>query len=99
VITNPPFSLAEDFARQALKVAGAHGTVTLFLRLAFLEGAKRAAFHREHPADVYVLPTRPVFRPDLGADRWAYAWFVWGPGRGGRWEILDIEKPRARRGA
>jgi hypothetical protein len=29
-----------------------------------------------------------------GCDRWAYAWFVWGPGRGGRWSILDDSEPR-----
>lgn len=25
------------------------------------------------------------------SDATEYAWFVWGPGRGGRWEILDVE--------
>lgn len=23
-------------------------------------------------------------------DSAAYAWFVWGPGRGNRWHILDV---------
>lgn len=28
-----------------------------------------------------------------GSDSTAYAWFVWGPGRGGRWQVLDASNP------
>jgi hypothetical protein len=88
-ITNPPFSLAEDFAHQCLHRAGTRGHVILFLRLAFLESNRRAAFHRDHPSDIYPLARRPKTglnkHGKLGSDSSAYAWFVWGPGRGGRW--------------
>lgn len=98
-ITNPPFSLALPIAEHLLGlVSPVRGTVALLLRLAFLEGVERTEFHLRHPCDVFVLRRRirfGVVRGDSvvphpkGCDRWAYAWFVWGPERGGRWSILD----------
>lgn len=85
IITNPPFSLAEEFVRKARKKA-TH--VAMLLRLAFLETRRREQLHAEHPSDVYVLSRRPSFTNNGATDSCAYAWFVWGPGRGGRWQIL-----------
>lgn len=90
VVMNPPFTHAEAFVRRALDELAPGGTVAALLRLGFLEGQARAPLHREHPADVLVLPRRPSFT-GKGTDASAYAWFVWGPGRGGRWQILDTE--------
>jgi hypothetical protein len=88
VVMNPPFSLAQEFVVEALRqTALRRGTVAALLRLAFLEGRKRAAFHAANPSDVYVLSRRPSFT-GKGTDATAYAWFVWGPGRGGRWATL-----------
>ena len=90
IITNPPFRLAEPFARRALALAAPQGaTVALLLRLAYLESEKRLPFHRAYPSDVYVLARRPSFTSDGATDSAAYAWFVWGPGRGHRWQILE----------
>lgn len=91
IITNPPFSLAQRFVERALADVRVGGTVAMLLRLAFLERQARAPFHRAHPSDVYVLPKRPSFSADGATDSSAYAWFVWGPGRGGRWQILDVD--------
>lgn len=88
VITNPPYSRAENFVRRSLLEAGPTGTVAMLLRLAFLESKGRAALHAEHPSDVFVLAKRPSFTGDGKSDSAAYAWFVWGPGRGGRWQVL-----------
>lgn len=85
IITNPPFYLAEEFVRKALRCAD---HVAMLLRLAFLESRKREQFHVEHPADVYVLSRRPSFLANGATDSCAYGWFVWGPDRGGRWQIL-----------
>ncbi len=85
IIGNPPFYLAEEFVRKALRCA-TH--VAMLLRLAFLESRRREAFHAEYPADVYVLSRRPSFLANGATDSSAYAWFVWGPGRGGRWSLL-----------
>lgn len=94
IITNPPFYLAEEFVRKALSCA-TH--VAMLLRLAFLETRKREPLHREHPSDVYVLTRRPSFLTNGATDTSAYAWFVWGPGRGGRWFPLrtpETNKPK-----
>lgn len=97
-ITNPPFILAEAFARECLKLAAPQGaTVALLLRLAFLETATRAPFHVEHPADIYPFATRPSFVVDGKTDSTAYAWWVWGPGRGGRWHAPLLKPAGSRR--
>ncbi len=86
VISNPPYVDAEGFVMHALRIA----EVSCFLlRLNWLASKKRAAFHREHPSDVFVLPRRPSFTGG-GTDATEYAWFVWGEGRGNRWFLLDV---------
>lgn len=89
IITNPPYSLAEEFIRRAMSEVRDRDLAFL-LRLNFLGSQKRAQFHRDHPADIYVLPKRPSFTQH-GTDATEYAWYVWGPGRGNRWSILDID--------
>lgn len=83
IVGNPPFSLAEEHTRHALKLVSRQGGVVAFLlRLAFLEGKARAAFWRDHPAaHVYVLSERPSFTGG-GTDSAAYGVFVWAPHRG-----------------
>lgn len=88
VIANPPFSLAQAFVEHALAKCSPGTTLAFLLRLAFLEGKGRAQLHREHPSDVFVFSKRPSFSVDGKTDSAAYAWFVWGPGRGGRWRVL-----------
>lgn len=90
VIGNPPYNAAERHVCAARLAAKQNGTVAMLLRLNWLEGQKRAEFHKRHPADVFVLPRRPSFT-NKGTDATAYAWFVWGPGRGGRWSVLNLE--------
>lgn len=88
-IGNPPYSRAMEFIEKSLQVAD---VVAFLLRLNFLGSQKRAAFHHEHPADVYVLPDRPSFT-GKGTDSIEYAWFVWYPGawRAGRRDRGRIE--------
>jgi hypothetical protein len=87
VVMNPPFNRALEFVERALVEVQRGGTVAALLRLGFLESAKRSAFHASHPSDVYVLARRPSFTGGR-TDNAAYAWFLWGPGRGGRWSVL-----------
>ena len=84
-ITNPPFSLAEEFVRKARTHCR---EVIMLLRLGFLESNKRAEFWRDNPADVYVLSRRPSFTGGP-TDSCPYAWFAWGPGRTGQVKVLD----------
>lgn len=92
LVGNPPFSLAGEFAGRAAEWARANDRpAALLLRLSFAESQKRANFHRAYPSDIFVLPVRPRFRTDTsGTDAHAYAWFVWGPFRGGRWQVLPM---------
>jgi len=103
VVSNPPYSDAEDFVRRAIRITqNRGGGVSAFLlRLPWLASQSRASFHREHPAHVLVLPRRPSFTKNGKTDATDYAWFLWGfsqPSEGaksrivpGRWEVLDVE--------
>ena len=80
IVGNPPYSHAEAHIRHALAVVRPGGTVAFLLRLAMLEGQKRAAFWREFPpVAVHVLSKRPSFTGG-GTDSAAYAVFQWRRG-------------------
>jgi hypothetical protein len=81
IVTNPPFNKAEDFVEKGVELS--NHKLALLLRLAFLEGAKRAntIFLRIPPARVWVFSERLTFYPKdaprKGPGTTAYAWFVW----------------------
>ena len=82
IVTNPPYSLTEQFVRHALSITT--GKVAIITRLAFLESqVRRDGLFREHPpARVWVCSKRPSMPPggtDVPAKGGsvAYAWFVW----------------------
>jgi len=89
IITNPPFSLAEQFVHKALEYATRK--VAMLLRLAFLEGQgryKRMFKERCPPTRVHVFSQRVTMYP-LGTERKgaatsAIAWFVWERGEDGK---------------
>lgn len=87
-IGNPPYALAQQFIAHSLIFCD---EVCFLLRLNFLGSQKRAPFWREHPADVFVLPKRPSFT-GKGTDSVEYAWFVFGPERQRRWQVLDLSE-------
>jgi hypothetical protein len=87
-IGNPPYSLAMSFIERGLLWAD---EVCFLLRLNFLGSQKRAEFLRAHPCDVFVLPRRPSFT-GKGTDATEYAWFIFGPDRERRWELLETPK-------
>jgi hypothetical protein len=83
IITNPPFSLAREFAEACRSVKPEY--LALLLRCNVLGSRPWRAFWREHP------PTRirPVVRPAFpkpgeseaeGTDASEYAWFIWVAG-------------------
>jgi hypothetical protein len=84
IVMNPPFIHAEAHIRLARSLLAIGGTVAALCRLAFLaEGMRRATFRRDHPHDRVELTRRPSF---VGGktDSCAYAWGLFGEGRGGR---------------
>ena len=90
VIMNPPFSRGLDFVRAAIGWADGTGTVAALMRLGMLGAEKRTDFWRDNAADVHVIVPRPSFTGDGGSYSGDFAWFVFGPGRGGTWSRLEV---------
>lgn len=97
VITNPPFSIAQDVVERALEIANG-AEVIMLLRLAFLATQDRYEFWQKHPlSELLVLSARPSFMGKR-SDYSEYAWFVWNAGSRQRIEIIDSStRPRKRR--
>ena len=79
IVTNPPYKLADEFVRHAIKLCPA---VVMLLRLAALEGMGRSDIIDTHLARVHVFRNR---LPMMHRDGWggkragsgiAFAWFV-----------------------
>jgi hypothetical protein len=80
VVTNPPYSLAEEFVRMALDVSS--NKVAMLLKLTFLESEKRRRMFESTPlARVHVFSKRlTLMRNGAVAGSGgmiAFAWFVW----------------------
>lgn len=76
VVTNPPYSLAEEFIRHAAKIYPCARSAWL-VRLGFLASEKRQSLWRDvGQPDVLVLPNRPSFTPDGKTDSADYCWIV-----------------------
>lgn len=86
IVTNPPFSLAEEFIRKSMTLLKPRGICCMFLKIQFLEGAKREAFYKQYPPKyIYVFRNRMATwnngQPlDPNGKRWAttmcHAWFI-----------------------
>jgi hypothetical protein len=87
IISNPPFSVTEQYARHALKCAT--NRVILLGRLALLESQARAPFFAETPLARVWVSRRRASMPPGGRDIKAkggtipFAWFVWAHGHVG----------------
>lgn len=87
IVTNPPFKMAEDFARHALSMAP--HKVAFLLRLNFLEGIARRDV-LERLARVWVFSKRLTMvanSTDGKGGMIAYAWFVWDSSHSGKPEL------------
>lgn len=83
VVTNPPYSSAEDFVRKARQLST--GKVAMLLKLTFLESFRRKALFEDRVfplSTVYVFSKR-VQMWEQGKEKpknssmMAYAWFIW----------------------
>jgi hypothetical protein len=75
IVTNPPFTLAEDFIRQAMRLQTRY--LALLLKATFWHTAGRLALWRDwRPASVYPLTWRVDFL-NLGAPTMDVMWVVW----------------------
>ena len=91
IITNPPYSLAKEFVEKGMELLEDDGQMAMFLKIQFLEGAKRKElFDKYPPKYIYVFRNRmATLNSGLEKDpktgkRWAttmcHAWFVWEKG-------------------
>lgn len=90
IITNPPFSLFQEFVERALELAGKK--VIMFGKLQALEGQKRATYLQKTPLKyVYVFKQRQqplrngsdideLTGKKMASSTMAFAWFVWEKG-------------------
>ena len=98
IVTNPPFSLAQDFAEHALACST---YVALLLRLQFLEGQKRSRWLATTPLSrICIYGGRlPMMHREgyegrkLDKGALCFAWFIWdrvrGPARQVSWITSD----------
>ena len=93
IITNPPYSKAQEFVTQALQMVRPGRKVAMFLKLTFLEGKKRAElFKIAPPIRVWVSRSRLKCAKNgdfasMDGSATAYAWFIWEKGFQGYPEI------------
>lgn len=87
VVTNPPYSLAQEFVEKSLDVVGEGHKVAMFLKLTFLEGkARRRMFEETPPIRIWVSSSRLSCAKNGGdfvQSCICYAWFVWMKGFSG----------------
>jgi hypothetical protein len=91
IITNPPFSLFEEFVIKSRSEASTHGLVCFLMRINALGTLKREKFWEENEVDkMLVCVPRPDFSGG-GDDSCEYAWFCWDPNN-----LLGPNKPVTR---
>lgn len=83
IVTNPPFSMAQEFVEKSLSIIWEGKKVCMLLRIQFLEWVKRNKFFQENPPrKVYVFSRniRCAKNWDFANATWnasTYCWFVW----------------------
>lgn len=87
IVTNPPYSKAQEFVEHALSIIEDGRKVAMFLKIQFLEGkSRRALFDTYPPKMIYVSSGRLRCAMNGDFERYAksnaicYAWFVWEKG-------------------
>lgn len=90
IITNPPYTLAQEFAEKSLSILSTHGQLALFLKIQFLEGLKRREFFKKYPPKYIAVfsnrqnPLRNGSTVDENGKPWSstmcFAWFIWERG-------------------
>ncbi|MDM5141556.1 class I SAM-dependent methyltransferase [Aeromonas bestiarum] len=81
IITNPPFSLTEEFLKKSQSELAPGGTLIYLQRVNFLGSKKRVPFWAEvgFPNKTPILVPRPRF-VNGGSDSCEYSWFIWDNG-------------------
>lgn len=93
IVTNPPYSMAQEFLEHSMDQIHKGKKVAMFLKIQFLEGNKRKELFKKYPPKyVYVFskrqnPWRNGSSVDEKGKPWSstmcFAWFVWEKGYNG----------------
>lgn len=93
IVTNPPFSKAQQFIEHGLSLIPDGRKVCMFLKVQFMEGkARKQMFLKHPPKTVYVSSSRILCAKNAdfegmkagGGSAVAYAWYVWEKGYDGK---------------
>ncbi|HIF9402621.1 TPA: DNA methyltransferase [Photobacterium damselae] len=86
IITNPPFSLSEEFISKSLSELAEDGTMAYLQRVNFLGAKVRVPFWAKvgFPTKTPVIVPRPRF-VNGKSDSCEYMWFIWD--KGGRFSL------------
>lgn len=95
IITNPPYSYAQEFVEHSMSLLPDGGKLAMFLKLTFLEGKKRKSMFAKYPPEtVYVSSSRILCakngdfeNANAKGSAVAYAWYVWCKGYYGETKI------------
>lgn len=81
IITNPPFSLTEEFLSKSLSELAVDGTLCYLQRVNFLGSKKRVPFWQRigFPNKTPIIVPRPRFVGG-GSDSCEYSWLIWDRG-------------------
>lgn len=100
IVTTPPYKYALEFCHKCVELEVPK--FAMFLKLTFLEGAKRRAFFEAYPPRyVAVCVNRIQCAPNGDEKEFSkssaacYAWFIWEKDYREKPEVLWIEKPHA----
>ena len=87
IISNPPYSLAQEFIEKSIELLDDNGQIAMFLKIQFLEGIKRKEFFEKYPPKyIYVFSNRMATwnngqELDPNGKKWSttmcHAWFIW----------------------
>lgn len=100
ILTNPPFSIAQEVIEKALCDVAKGGLVVALLRLNYWGSQKRAAFfQKQMPVATYVHAQRMSFSEASGTDSVEYCHAIWQQGRTPKFSLLRRVEPRTVREA
>ena len=92
IITNPPYSLKDEFLSRCYQLQKPFG---LLLPLTALEGKKRQKFFKERGVEILLFNRRINFETPSGQGKgswFATAWFTWGLNLPGELVFVELAK-------
>jgi hypothetical protein len=90
IITNPPYSMCNEFIARSLELIPSGNRVAMFMGLNFVEGKKRKEFLQKYPIHtIYVSSSRLNCAKNGDFVKYTssakcYAWFIWVKGYKGK---------------